>query len=233
MLPVSSHCPEVICYLDCKYKVGKGGKNLRLQFGLLLGTLGSWKYCVEAGSLWNYKLGSHSCCVNSYAPIHLLPLGPPFFFNSLISRLSSCKGTQRWEPEAVGALMLGGGNTQVPASLSVFYHLLLTRAGLPRFGRLLPSHSELISLFFCLFFSVSLAQQWWNQGGVGNRTGRAQQLSPKPTPPLMEAMSHVPTPNPRQGPDHLLSLSRNSLPVLFQFFGIHQPDSLAFTATPR
>lgn len=170
-------------------KWGKGGKNLRPQFGLLLGTLGSWKYCVEAGSLWNYRLGSHSCCVNSYHS-HLppTPRASIFFFNSLISRLSSCKAIQRWEPERVGALALGAGNAQV-LQVHQCSHLLLTSAGLkhrPGFGRLLPSGSELP---LCISGMAVVEPGWCGEQNRQSLTAVSQTCPTNdgdlcPTPPL-------------------------------------------------
>ena len=133
---------------------------------------------------------------------------------------------QRWDPEGVGVLLLGGGNVPVPERTSIHAITCSSLAALDRLGRLLPSGSELISLFSCLF--VPPVQQWWTR----NQTGRARQPSPKTTPPLTQAMSPALISNPRQGPNHLLSLSR-ILSVLFQFFGFHQPASLAFVVTPR
>lgn len=216
MLPVSSHCPEVICYLDCKYKVWKGGKNLRPQFGLLLGTLGSWNYCVEAGSLWNYELGSHSCCVNSYAPIHLLPPKASIFFFFLTVSFLGCHHAKGFRD---GSLRRWGRSCweEIPRCPQV-YQCSITCSSLGLGSLDLGGYFlSVLSWFRCFsasFFSVSLAQQWWNQGGVGNQTGRARQLSPKPTPPLMEAMSHVPTPI----PDRDLTTFYLSPGIPFQFY---------------
>lgn len=124
-------------------------------------------------------------------PIYLLPPGPQFFFNSLLSRLSSCKAIQRWEPEGVGAW--GGGSLRG-------WGQLLWEQEMPRCCKCIsvltcssPWLGSSTALDLVGYFLPSLASQWWSQGGVGNRTGKAWQLSPKPVPLMME--TYVPRPH--------------------------------------